>query len=99
MRAKAVQVLLIAGLAAGCGLWRGGAPPPVGSQLCIGVPQPTCRDLLQGRINERAPVQLVGYRVTCKVATCTAESGEAELALTWADGMTEVSSTTWMGPQ
>ena len=91
--------LVIAGATAGCELLEVKPPPPaVGAKDCIGVPEATCREILGGRINNRAPVALVGYRITCKVASCTADAGEAEASLLWADGQSESYAYTWFGP-
>ena len=91
--------LVIAGATGGCQLLEVPPPPPAfGSKDCIGVPEATCQELLQGRISSRAPVVLVGYRVTCKVASCTADAGEAQASLLWADGTSETFASTWFGP-
>jgi hypothetical protein len=90
---------LVAGYVAGCQLLEvPPAPPAPGARECIDVPEPTCMEILEGRINNRAPIVLAGYRVTCKAATCTADQGEAEASLLWADGMTETFAYTWFGP-
>jgi hypothetical protein len=91
--------MLLAGAASGCELLQVKPPPlPPGTSECIGVPQPACEEILEGRINNRAPVKLVAYRVTCKATSCSSDSGEAQADLTWADGMTETFSYTWFGP-
>jgi hypothetical protein len=83
---------LLVGLA-GCSFMR----PPVapGAQACVGVPQEVCQEVIQGRINNRAPVKLSGYQVVCKSATCTVDSGQVEVDLRWEDGQTETFSYTW----
>jgi hypothetical protein len=91
--------VLVAGAAAGCELIKVDPPPlPMGTAECIEIPEPTCEEILDGRINARAPVKLVGYQVRCKVDSCTTDVGEAEANLTWADGQTEIFSYTWFGP-
>jgi hypothetical protein len=97
-RGRATGVLLALLLAigtAGCSYLRPALPP--GMQACIDVPQSVCDDIIEGRVNDRAPVALTAYRITCKSDTCTEASGEAEFELAWADGMTEVNTYAWAG--
>ena len=89
-------VLLVAAAAAGCDMF---APAlPAGMKACINVPQAICDDILSGRVNDRAPVALTAYRITCTSASCTEKGGgQAEAQLTWADGKSETFTSGWGG--
>ena len=75
------------------------ARPPLapGARACVQVPQAICEDILEGRVNGRAPVALTAYQIRCKVQTCDENGGEAEADLAWADGQRETFSYTWVG--
>jgi hypothetical protein len=97
-RRPAIGVLLAAAVtigAAGCSIF--GTKLPPGLQACVGVPAKVCGDITQSRINERAPVALTAYRITCVVDQCTEASGTAEFVLNWADGQSETAQYGWMG--
>ena len=85
----------IAATATACNTF--GIKLPPGMEACIGVPAAICGEVIQGRKNERDPVALTAYRITCTVDQCTEASGSVEVVLNWADGQTETSSYTWTG--
>ena len=80
---------------AGCSLF--GTKLTPGLQACVQVPQSVCDEIIQGRVNNRAPIALTAFRITCKSEQCTEASGEAEFVLNWADGMSETATYTWAG--
>lgn len=87
--------VLIAAGSAGCNVF--GTKLAPGLQACLEVPQSVCDEIIEGRVNNRAPVALTAYRITCKSATCTEAAGEAEFVLNWADGQSETATYTWTG--
>ena len=87
--------LALAAGSAGCSIF--GTKLTPGLQACIDVPQSVCDDIIEGRVNNRAPVALTAFRITCKTETCTEAAGEAEFVLNWADGQTETATYTWVG--
>jgi hypothetical protein len=89
-----LPVLLAAG-AAGCNVF--GTKLTPGLEACVAVPQSVCDEIVEGRVNNRAPVELTAYRITCKSETCTEAAGEAEYVLNWADGQSETATYTWVG--
>jgi hypothetical protein len=89
----ALLALALAASAGGCNSF--GIKLPPGMEACVAAPAAICGEVLQSRKNERAPVALSAYRISCTVDQCTEAAGSVEVVLNWADGRSETSSYTW----
>ena len=71
-------------------------PLPVGLRECIGVEPEECAELVDSVANHpHRTADPVAWRVRC-TSVCDQLKGDAEVTISWSDGTTTKTGTTWV---
>ena len=75
-----------------------GDPAPVPAPVCTGLAPDVCRRVAASAVDELAPSKSVrAISIRCTVASCTAQRGETEVRVQFADGSEFTTNNGWEG--